>query len=78
MRSMHKRVSKLESKLPRSAKLNCSAPFDAASVFAPWLARLGVERRPEESLAETTARAMGISSQELRNRLLAGAEGGKA
>jgi len=38
-------------------------------LFASWLAAWGVERGPNESLAETTARAMGISVREFRAEL---------
>ena len=34
------------------------------------LARMGIEQGPHESLAETTARAMGVSCQELRQQLM--------
>jgi hypothetical protein len=38
-------------------------------LLASRLAARGVERGPDESLAETTARAMGIGVRELRARL---------
>jgi hypothetical protein len=40
-----------------------------ALLLAARLAAMGIERGPAESLAETTARAMGISVQELRAKL---------
>ena len=41
----------------------CESP---ALLLASRLAAMGIARGPNESLAETTARAMGISVQELR------------
>ena len=40
-----------------------------ALLLAARLAAMGVERAPNESLAETTARAMGITVRELRAKL---------
>jgi hypothetical protein len=40
-----------------------------ALLLASRLAALGIERGPTESLADTTARAMGISVGELRAKL---------
>ena len=42
----------------------------ATEVLRKNLARMGIEQEATESLAETTARAMGISCQELRQRLM--------
>jgi hypothetical protein len=39
-------------------------------LLVSWLAAWGVERELNESLAETTARAMGITVGELRAKLL--------
>ncbi|MBZ5625192.1 MAG: hypothetical protein LAQ69_41800 [Acidobacteriia bacterium] len=44
----------------------CPSP---APEIAQRLARIGIVRDPNESLAETTARAMGISVRELRAEL---------
>ena len=41
-----------------------------ALLLASRLAAMGIERGPNESLAETTARAMGISVREFRAELL--------
>jgi hypothetical protein len=38
-------------------------------MIAGWLADWGIVRGENESLAETTARAMGITSRELRAQL---------
>jgi len=40
-----------------------------ALLLASRLAAMGIERGPSESLADTTARAMGISVGELRAKL---------
>ncbi len=40
-----------------------------ALLIASRLAALGIERGPTESLAETTARAMGIDIKDLRAKL---------
>jgi len=40
-----------------------------APMIAGWLAGWGIVRRENESLAETTARAMGITNRELRAQL---------
>jgi len=40
-----------------------------AAVIAQNLSSLGIVREPNESLAETTARAMGITIQELKCEL---------
>ena len=42
----------------------------AVEVLRANLARMGIEPEPNESLAETTARAMGINCQELRQQLM--------
>ena len=46
-----------------------------AEVIAEALARLGISRSPNESLAEITARAMGISVREFRAELQQRASG---
>jgi hypothetical protein len=38
-------------------------------LLASRLAAMGIERGPSESLADTTARAMGIDARELRAKL---------
>ncbi len=40
-----------------------------ALLLASRLAAMGIERGPTESLADTTARAMGIDARELRAKL---------
>ena len=58
-------LEKAMGKLPPPA-VPCESP---ALLLASRLAAMGVERGPNESLAETTARAMGISVREFRAEL---------
>jgi hypothetical protein len=65
--TLKRRLDKIEKekrKLPTAAPCPSVAPLLEAR-----LASFGIVRRSEESLAETTARAMGISVRELRIRL---------
>ena len=76
--------SKLKSRLAVLEKAMRKLPAPAvpgqspALLLASRLAAMGIERGPSESLADTTARAMGISAQELRAKLwlLAGRSSG--
>src|SRR5260370_28387870 len=67
--------SKLKSRLDVLEKAMRRPPAPAvpgqspALLLASRLAAMGIERGPSESLADTTARAMGISAQELRAKL---------
>ena len=67
--------STLKSRLARREKAVRSSPAPAVSgqspalLLASRLAAMGIERGPSESLADTTARAMGISVGELRAKL---------
>jgi hypothetical protein len=58
-------LEKAMRKLPPPAVLGPSP----ALLLASRLAAMGIERGPRESLADTTARAMGISVGELRAKL---------
>jgi hypothetical protein len=58
-------LEKAARKLPPPAVLGPSP----ALLLASRLAAMGIEREPSESLADTTARAMGIGAQELRAKL---------
>jgi hypothetical protein len=62
------RLALLEKAMRRVAPpaVPCESP---ALLLASRLAAMGVERGPNESLAETTARAMGITVRELRATL---------
>ena len=66
---LNSRIAQLEKSVrkPPAPTVFDTAP---ALLLASRLAALGVERGHNESLAETTARAMGISVQELRAELL--------
>jgi len=74
MRAISKRLERVELRMRpalealRKAAVPESPP--AVEVLRANLARLGIEPGPGESLAETTARAMGISNLELRRQLI--------
>jgi hypothetical protein len=71
---LKRRLQRLEDGVARQfAAAPCPSP---APQIAAWLDSIGVLREPNESLAETTARAMGISTQELRAELEQKAFGG--
>jgi hypothetical protein len=67
--------SKLKSRLALLEKAMRKPPAPTvfsqspALLLAARLAAMGIERGPNESLAETTARAMGITVRELRAKL---------
>ena len=69
--------SKLKSRLALLEKAMRKLPPPAvpgqspALLLASRLAAMGIERGPSESLADTTARAMGISVGELRAKAVA-------
>src|SRR5262245_49067366 len=69
MRSrLEERLRKLEKAFPMNPVVEpCRAPV---AELAAKLAARGFVRGPNESLAETLARALGISCQELRSRLM--------
>jgi hypothetical protein len=70
-RSFHARVAKLEATHER-ARASYSAELAGASAVEKVrqiLSALGIEQQKTESLAETFARALGITSRELRSRL---------
>ena len=65
-RKLAKRLEQLEARRkPAPAVEGQSAVHLLVSRLAAW----GIERAPNESLAETTARAMGISTSQLRAKL---------
>ena len=64
MKPIVRRLQKLEQRLPPPAPAP-SGP-SAAERIAEWLARIGIVRGETESLAETFARALGITVSELR------------
>ncbi len=66
--SLKHRLDRIEKAIPKPA--TAAASISGAAILAERLAALGVIRSPEESLAETTARALGISIPELRAELM--------
>jgi hypothetical protein len=74
MSAISRRVHRLEDRFRPALEAMRKAAVPegppVVEVLRANLARLGVEQGPNESLAETTARAMGISYQELRQRLM--------
>ena len=68
---MHSKLKSRIADLERAVrKLPPELPGDSgASVIAARLARWGIVRAENESLAETTARALGMSTRELRAEL---------
>ena len=73
MKTIIRRLQKLEQRLPPPAP----APSGPSAVerIGEWLASIGMVRGETESLAETTARALGITVSELRVYLRRGAAG---
>jgi len=66
------RLDRIERALPRPRP---AAVQSAVPVLKQWLEAFGVIREANESLAETVARAMGISPAELRRHLVLRAAG---
>jgi hypothetical protein len=76
MKTLTKRLARLETQFgARVEAVREPGLPSGAEKLAGWVAAWGTVREPNESLAETTARAMGISSQELRAKLLERAAG---
>ena len=70
MRTLTKRLDRLEIHFGARAEAVREPGLPSGTEkLAEWVAAMGFVREPNESLAETTARAMGISSQELRAKL---------
>jgi hypothetical protein len=67
------RLDRVEKAMPKPATAACPS---VVPQIERWLADTGIVRRGEESVAETTARAMGNNPQELRRRLCLLAYGG--
>jgi len=69
-KTVHGRIRKLE--IRYSAAIAARQKDDStsgAAKIAEWLARFGIAPGPNESLAETTARALGITCRELQTEL---------
>jgi hypothetical protein len=80
MRAVQRRVQRLEQRYQTALEVlrRASGPAgpSATEVLAATLADMGVERGAHESLAETTARAMGWTIPQLRQELQFRAAGG--
>lgn len=69
------RLDRIEVALSRlTPQQPCESPWRYLDC---WLAARGVEPGPNESRAEMTARAMGISPRQLRDELLLAARGAR-
>jgi len=76
MRAVTKRLVRLEAQFaPMKEATRMATVPSGTALIAQWLDSLGVAREGNESLAETTARAMGWSMGELRAALLRRAAG---
>ena len=60
------RLDRMEKALPKPPRAPCP---DIIPQIESWLANVGMVRGANESLAETTMRALGISAQVLQSRL---------
>jgi hypothetical protein len=70
MKTVTKRLLRLEARFGSMAQaMRKSAVPSGAQVIAERLSALGIVREGNESLAETTARAMGITIPELKCEL---------
>jgi hypothetical protein len=67
--SLHKRLARLEQDVQARRASAKPESSDHIEMIRGWLRAWGVEQQPEESLAMTLCRAMGISGAELRHRL---------
>ena len=65
--TMHKRLLRLEHVQARRA--GARSESNNVEIVRGWLRAWGVEQQPEESLAETLSRALGIRPPELREML---------
>ena len=67
--SLHKRLVRPKQDVQARRASAEPAPSDHIEIIRGRLRAWGVEQQPEESLAMTLCRAMGISGSELRRRL---------
>ncbi|HTR64268.1 MAG TPA: hypothetical protein VMH85_00755 [Terriglobales bacterium] len=74
MRAINRQLERVETQMRPALEAMRKAAVPegppAIEVLRANLARMGIEQRPDESLAEATARGMGISCQELRQQLM--------
>ena len=75
MKAVTKRLLRLEARFGPMMKEARTATPSGAAQLAQWLDSVGVVREPNESLADTMGRALGLSSAELRAALLRRAAG---
>lgn len=70
----YKRLEQLEEiQAKRARARRASEPQHSTSeIIRNWLSAIGFERKPEESLIESLARALAMTCQELRDRLSKG------
>jgi hypothetical protein len=72
---LNQRLDRIEGVIRQHASPEeCESP---GRYFDSWLAARGIDPGPNESRAETTARAMGISAWQLRDELLLAAHGAR-
>jgi len=67
--TLHKRLQRLEQDVQARRASAQPESSDHIEIIRGRLRACGVEQQPEESLAMTLGRAMGISGTELRRRL---------
>jgi hypothetical protein len=72
--TLRERLRRIEKSLPKKQPEACPSP---AAAIAAGIAAWGFVPGPHESLAETLARALGISTQALQLELRARASGAK-
>jgi hypothetical protein len=67
--ALYKRLQHLEQDVQSRPAGAERAPSGHIEIIRGWLSAWGVEQQPEESLAMTLSRALGMTVLELRNRL---------
>jgi hypothetical protein len=67
--SLHKRLARLEQDVQACRASAKPESSDHIELIRGWLRAWGVEQQPEERMAETLSRALGIHPVELRDRL---------
>jgi hypothetical protein len=69
MNAIVRRLQKLEKRFPPATESSALSGPSGAEHILEWLTRYGIVRDERESMAETTARAFGINTFELRAQL---------
>jgi hypothetical protein len=67
--TLHKRLVRLEQDVQAHQATARPEPTGHIEMIRGWLRSWGVQQQPEESLAETLARALGMGPGELLHRL---------